>query len=156
MASHPDHWNPVIINALKLFVKFWGTLQGQLRSFWMALLNSVTVPLFLPHVFPLCLYPGLEMEVVNGCLVLLVICPMIVVTLLRGSGSPGRHVQVILLMSFRIRGIQRRGDGKDCASVPPKEWGVRWACLAIFFLALVLGEVLHLGTPGTCSRRQQA
>ena len=35
--------------------------------------------------------------------------------------------------------------GKDCAPFPPKEWEVRWACLAIFFLALVLGEVLHWG-----------
>ena len=42
MASPPDHWNPVLINALKLFVGFWGTLQGQLLSFWMALLSSVT------------------------------------------------------------------------------------------------------------------
>ena len=25
--------------------------------------------------------------------------------------------------------------------LPPKEWGVRWASLAIFFLALGLGEV---------------
>ena len=41
---------------------FWGTLKGQLRSFWMALLNSFTVPLFLPHVFTLGVYLGLEME----------------------------------------------------------------------------------------------
>ena len=49
-------------------------------------------------------------------------------------------------MSFRIRiqGIQRRGDGKDCAPLPPKEWGVRSASLAIFFLELELGEVLLL------------
>ena len=33
------------------------------------------------------------------------------------------NVQVYLLMSFRILGIQRRGDGKDCAPLPPKEWG---------------------------------
>ena len=48
-----------------------------------------------------------------------------------------KHVQVHLLMSFRIQGIQRRGDGKDCAALPPKERRVRWACLAIFFLDLV-------------------
>ena len=40
-----------------------------------------------------------------------------------------------------FHGIQRRGDGKDCASLPPKEWGARWACLAIFLLALGLDEV---------------
>ena len=52
---------------------------------------------------------------------------------------------------------QRRGGGKDCAPLPPKEWGVRWASLAIFFLALGLGVFfLHLGTPGTCLRREQA
>ena len=32
---------------------------------------------------------------------------------------------------------------------------VRWACLAIFFLDLVLGEVF-VGTPETCLRREQA
>ena len=61
-----------------------------------------------------------------------------------------------LLISFPIQGIQRRGDGKDCASLPPKEWGVRWASLVIFFLALGLGDFLHLGTPGTCLRRERA
>ena len=54
---------------------------------------------------------------------------------------------MLFLMSFRIRGIQRSGDGKDCAPLPPKEWGVRWACLAIFLLAL--------GKPGTCLRRNR-
>ena len=41
--------------------------------------------------------------------------------------------------------IPRRGDGKDCAPppLPPKEWGVRRACLAIFFLDLGLGDFLH-------------
>ena len=34
--------------------------------------------------------------------------------------------------------------------------GVRWASLAIFFLALGLGDFLHLGTPGTCLRSEQA
>ena len=75
-------------------------------------------------------------------------------------------------MSFRIRiqGIQRRGDGKDCAPLPPKEWGLRWARLAIFFLDLELGEVFALGDAwnlpsegtgvglfpaGQCSRRVQ-
>ena len=40
------------------------------------------------------------------------------------------------------QGIQRPGDGKDCA-LPGSSGpgGVRWACLAIFFLALGLGEV---------------
>ena len=42
----------------------WGfgvSQKGQLRSFWTALLSFDTAPLFLPHVFPLGLYPGLEM-----------------------------------------------------------------------------------------------
>ena len=38
------------------------------------------------------------------------------------------------------QGHPTRGDGKDCAALPPKEWGVRWACLAIFFLNLGLGD----------------
>ena len=39
-------------------------------------------------------------------------------------------------------GILRRGDGKDCAlPLPPKEWGARWASLALFFLDSGLGEV---------------
>ena len=105
----------------------------------MALLNSVTVPQFLPHVFPLGLYLGLGMGVVNGSLLLLVILLIQVVNLEKESGLPGRHVQVYLLMSFWILGIQRRGDGKDCTPLPPKEWEVRWASLSIFFLDLGLG-----------------
>ena len=102
----------------------------------MALLSFVTVPLFVPLVYSLGLYPGLEMEVVNVSLVLLVI----ILILGNRSGLPRRHVQVYLLMTFWIQGIQRRGDGKDCAPLPPKEWEVRWACLAIFFLALGLRD----------------
>ena len=41
--------------------------------------------------------------------------------------------------AFRTRGTQLQGDGKDCAPLP-LEWGVRPACLAIFFLDLELGE----------------
>ena len=84
----------------------------------MTLLSSVTLPLFLPHVFPL----GL-MGVVNDSLVLLDILLIQVAVGENGSGLPGRHVQVHLLMSFQIQGIQLRGDGKDCAPLPPKEWG---------------------------------
>ena len=81
------------------------------------------------------------MVVVNGGLSLLVILSMQVVSSVgRRSGLPGRHVQMHLHIVIRIQGIQRRGDGKDCAPLPP-EWGVRWACLAIFFLDLGLGEV---------------
>ena len=35
---------------------------------------------------------------------------------------------------------QVHSDGEDCAPLPPKEWEVRPACLAIFFLELELGE----------------
>ena len=45
---------------------------------------------------------------------------------------------------------------KIAPPLPPKEWGERWACLAIFFLALGLGEFFSLGKPGTCLRREQA
>ena len=106
--------------------------------------------------FPPWSLPRVGNGVVNGSLVLLVIILIQVVIGVKGSGLPGRHVQVNLLMSFRILGIQRRGDGKDCAPLPPKEWRVRSASLAIFFLDLGLGEVLHQATPGTCFRRQQA
>ena len=92
---------------------------------------------------------------VKGISVLLVISRMQVVLWARGPGFPGIHVQVLFLISLRILGMQRRGDGKDCAHLPPKEWGVRWACLAIFFLDL--GWVrFALEMPGTCSRTQQA
>ena len=89
----------------------------------MAVLSSGTVPLFLPLVFPLGLYPGLEMVVVKGSLLLLAISRMLVAMWVKGSGLPGRHVQVHLLMLFRtqILGTQRQGDGKDCAPLPPKE-----------------------------------
>ena len=42
------------------------------------------------------------MVVVKGSLLLLVISLMKEVTRVNGSGLPGRHVQVDLLMSFRI------------------------------------------------------
>ena len=74
-------------------------------------------------------------------LLLLVISRMLVVLWEKGFGLPERHVQVLFLMSIRIQGTQRRGDGKDCAPLPPMEREVRWASLAIFFLALGLGEV---------------
>ena len=125
MGFRLDHENPVIISALRLYVGFWGIPKDQLRRFWMALLSSDIVPLFLPRVFPLGLYLGLGTVVVNGSLLLLVFFQKLVVIWESGSGFPRRHVQVHLLMSFRIQGIQRRGDGQDCASLPPKEWGVR-------------------------------
>ena len=112
---------------------------------------------FFYHAFsPHDLHPGLAMGVVKDSLLLLVISWMKVVTRVKGSGLPGRHVQVHLLVTFRIQGFQRRGDGKDCAPLPLKERGVRWACLAIFFLDSGLGEVFALGTPGTCLQREQA
>ena len=45
-------------------------------------------------------------------------------------------------MLFRTQslGTQRRGDGKDCVPFPPLGKGERWAYLAIFFLALGLGD----------------
>ena len=46
---------------------------------------------------------------------------MLVVIVVKGSGLPGRLVQVHFIMSFRIQGIQRQGDGKDCA--PPSSEG---------------------------------
>ena len=88
----------------------------------MALLSSDIVQLFLPRVFPLGLYLGLGTVVVNGSLLLLVFFKKLVVIWENGSGFPRRHVQVHLLMSFRIQGIQRRGDGQDCA--PPSSEGV--------------------------------
>ena len=56
-------------------------------------------------------------------LLLLVIFWMQVVIEVKGSGLPRRFVQEQLLISFRIQGIQRRGDGKDCA-LPPSSEGV--------------------------------
>ena len=97
------------------------------------------------------------MVVVKDSSLLLVISRMQVVLWARGSGLPERHVQVLFLMTLRILGIQRRGDGKDCAPPSSEGEGVRWASLAIFFLALGLGDdFLHLRTPGTCFRREQA
>ena len=63
------------------------------------------------------------MVVERGRLLLRVFLLSRVVIWVKGSGLPERHVQVHFLMSFRIQGIQRRGDGKDCAPLPPKERG---------------------------------
>ena len=81
------------------------------------------------------------MGLVKVMFLLLVIFLRQVVMGVQGSGLPGRLVQEKFFASFRIQGIQRQGDGKDCAPLPPMKWGVRWACFAIFFLDLGLGEV---------------
>ena len=83
------------------------------------------------------------MVMVKGSLLLLVFLPKKVVIWVNGSGFPRRHVHMFFHIAFRIQGIQRRGDGKRLRSpLPLKErGGVRWVCLAIFFLALRLGEV---------------
>ena len=109
--------------------------------------------------FPPWSLPRVGSGIGKGILLLLIISRILVVLWVKGSGLPRRLVQAHPLMSFRtqILGTQRRGDGKDCAPLSPKEREERWACLAIFFLALGLGDgYLHLGTPGTCTRRQQA
>ena len=86
---------------LKVFVGFCCTLQGQLQSFWMAL------------VF---------LHVLIDFLLLLVIFLFQMVIWEDGSGLPRRHVQVYFLIAIRIQGIQCRGDGKDCAT--PSSEGV--------------------------------
>ena len=82
----------------------------------------------------------------RGYPVLLFISWMTAVPLVKGSGFPGRHVQVLLLMSFRIQGTP---NAKEMEQIGPpflcREWGVRWARFAIFFLALELGEVCTWG-----------
>ena len=102
----------------------------------MALLNSVIVPLFFTTRFPFWSLPWVG----NGGGKRQFVTPG---HLSDPGGNLGKRVRLTryLLMSFRILGIQSRGDGKDCAPLPPKERGVRWACLAIFFLDLGLGEV---------------
>ena len=45
-----------------------------------------------------------------------------------------------MILRTQSLGTQRRGDGKDCFPLLPKEKGERWAYLAIFFLALGLGD----------------
>ena len=93
---------------------------------------------FSPHGLFLRFLWGL----VKGVFVLSVISWILIVLLVKGSGLPRRRVQTFLHMLFRtqFQGTQRRGDGKDCFPLPPKEKGERWACLAIFFLALGLGD----------------
>ena len=85
---------------LKAVCGVLGYPEGAAAELLDAPLNSDTAPLFLPRVFTLGLYLGLGIVVVNGRLLLLIIL-------------------VHLLMSFRIQGIQRRGDAKYCASLRP-------------------------------------
>ena len=75
--------------------------------------------------FPHGLYLGLFLGLVKGILLLLIISRILVVLWVKGSGLPRRLVQAHFLMLFRtqILGTQRRGDGKDCAPLPPKERG---------------------------------
>ena len=54
-------------------------------------------------------------------------------------------------MSFRtqILGTQRRGDGKDCASLPPKERGGRGGRASQYFSSPWGWVNFALGKPGT-------
>ena len=82
-----------------------------------------------PPPLPPGLYPGLVKVVGRDGLLLLVFLRLVIIWV-KGSGLPERHVQVFLFTVIQTRGIQRRGDGKDCASLPPKEWGVSWVSFA--------------------------
>ena len=69
-----------------------------------------------------------------------------------GNGSNvGKRVRLTRKTRFSVMPVsipdqgQRRGDGKDCAPLPPKEWEDRSANLAIFFLDLELGEFCNWG-----------
>ena len=57
------------------------------------------------------------MVVGRGGVLLLVFLLRLVVMWVKGPYLPERHVQVLLSTVSRTRGIQRRGDGKDCAGV---------------------------------------
>ena len=123
--------------------------EGQLQSFWMALLSSVTVPIFLPLVCPPGLYPGLEMGMVNGSMVLLeIILIMMLIWGRAGSGLLRRHVQVCIfvIMQSGSRASNAEEMEKDCDPLRFRgSGGVRSACLAIFFLELGLGEFFAPG-----------
>ena len=75
---------------------------------------------------------------------------MRVVTWLKGSVLPGRHVVGVKLSgSIPDPGAsQRRGDGKDCAPLPPEKWRVRPACLAILGEVFALGDAWNLPSEG--------
>ena len=96
--------------------------------------------LFTMH-FPHGLYQVLEMGVVKGSLLLLVINAGKRVRLTRKT-RPGVSSHSIPNLGHPT---PSRGDGEDCAPLPPKEKGWRWACLAIFFLDLGLGDCLLWG-----------
>ena len=91
---------------------------------------------FLPWVLP---------RLGRGVLLPLIISWIVEVTFGNGSGKPGRHVLVHFHLLIRIQGIQRRGDGKDCASLPPKELGSEVGVPRNVFL-LVLDEVCIRGS----------
>ena len=57
----------------------------------------------------------------RGTWVVLIISWLQVEMLEKGSGLPRRHVLALVFMINRTQslGIQRRGDGKDCAPLPP-------------------------------------
>ena len=74
-------------------------------------------------------------------MLLLVIRLLRVVTWLKSPSNQKKHMLVFHRFIIRTRGTPLQGDGKDCAPLPPKDWGVRPACLAIFFLELEWGEV---------------
>ena len=102
--------------------------------------SSAAVLLLFLNDFPLGLYLRLVMVESGVWVLLLVIHLMREVTWFRLTRKT--HVSV---PSVNNPDPQLQSDGKDCAPLPPKEWGVRPACLAIFFLELELGEVFAPG-----------
>ena len=156
MASPPDHWKPAIIDALKRFVGFLGYARGAAAE----LLDGTLKLRYCTTIFTSRLLPWSLPRVGNG-------------DGKRQFGIPGDHTDPGGNLGKRVRLTKKTRPAvfsqsnpdpghptprrwKRLRPLPPKEWGVMSASLAIFFLDLGSGEFFAPVMPGTCFRRLQA
>ena len=141
MVCLPDLWNPVIINALRRYVGFWGILKVQLWSFLMALLKLRHCTEVFTMRFPPWSLPRVGYGSGKRQSVLLVISWMKVVTRVKkGLALPGRHVQGASSHDFPDPGHPTPEEMEKIAPpLPPKEREVRWGVPRNLFPRLGVG-----------------
>ena len=153
MGLRQDHWNPVIINALRLYVGFWGIPKGSAAELLDGTLKLRYCTTIFTKQFPPWFLPWLGKSVGK-----------------RGAVTSGNHLDCRGNFGKRVRLTRKTRPGASSMFIPDpghptlKRWkrlrlpssegvegrgrggrGVRWACLAIFFLDFGLGEVCTRG-----------
>ena len=137
-----DHWNPVIIAALVPFCGILGYPMGSAAELLDGTLKLRCCITPFSNRFPTWALPPAGNDRIKGFAV--------ATSNLVGDGSNGvKRVRLTRKTPRKCSTGWHSGPGalnfkameKIAPPFPPKEWGVRSASLAIFFLELELGEV---------------